>query len=222
MADENKEGQQQGQQQPKTYTQEEFDSLQQQMQNLQTQLEALKGNRDEVLTEKKKLQQRLQEIEQEGRAQKAGITAEQLEKLRAEVRQDLEKEYAEFKEKAEQLSTENRALKLDNVVKAAMAKSGVRSERIDSLYKLVADEFDLTDDGKPMLKSRPGTVVDKYIAEELIKVYPEWYQGSGSSGGGASKSTGGAGGTRVVTPGDNDAFIANIEGIAKGEVQVAG
>ena len=117
---------------------------------------------------------------------------------------------------------DNRTLRLDSVVKAEMAKAGARSERIDALYKLAADEFDLTDDGKPMLKNRPGIEVSKFVAEDLKKQYPELYNGTGSSGGGAPRSTAGGGGApNTIAADDAEGFIANLEGIAKGAVNVA-
>jgi hypothetical protein len=150
---------------------------------------------DEIRT----LKQRFTELEQQKKAEKAGITSEQLDKMRLEIRADLEREYSPVKARVESLSTENRTLKLDNVVKGVMAKNGVRAERVDALYRLTAHDYDLTDDGQPMVKGRLGTPVDKYVLEDLSKAYPEFYQGSGSSGGGASKSNaGGAGGVRVI------------------------
>jgi len=70
-------------------------------------------------------------------------------------------------------------------------------------------------------KGTPMTIGD--LIDEL-KADPDFarnFEGSGSSGGGASRSTGGAGGRHVVAADDNDAFIANLEAIAKGEVEVA-
>jgi len=46
------------------------------------------------------------------------------------------------------------------------------------------------------------------------------FEGTGSSGGGAVRSAAGGGGRNVVAAGDNDAFLANLEQIAKGEVEV--
>jgi hypothetical protein len=163
----------------------------------------------------------LKELKQSKKAAKAGITGEQLEKLRHEMREDLEKEYSPFKTQAETLAGKVRALQLDNVVKTMMGKNGVRAARVDALFKLTADQFDLTDDGELMLKDSPGKDPEKFIAESLPEMWPEFYEGSGSSGGGASKSAGGAGGRpRTITKGDNDAFIANLEGIADGSVTV--
>ena len=80
----------------------------------------------------------------------------------------------------------------------------------------------MTEDGKPMLRSSPGIEVNKYVADELRKEYPEFYNGSGSSGGGASKSSaaGGGGNPRTIAATDRSSFLANVEKIAKGEVQV--
>ena len=218
--------------QEKTYTAEEYAAL-------VAEKEALTAKRDELLTETKKAKDRLKafdgvdpeefrtlkaklaEIETNEKAGKAGITNAELEKLRAEVRQSLEGEYSPFRTRADELAKENRALKLDNVVKQEMAKAGVLSARIDSLFRLTADRYELTDDGAPMLKDRAGVEVAKYIKDDLVKEYPEWFEGSGASGGGASKSAAGGGGTtRVVSGGDNNAMLANLEGIAKGTVQV--
>lgn len=51
--------------------------------------------------------------------------------------------------------------------------------------------------------------------------YAPAFRGTGSSGGGASRSAGGASGARVIPAGDNAALIANLEGVAKGTTQVA-
>ena len=166
------------------------------------------------------LKAKIAELEQAKKAEKAGITSEELQRMRGEVRGDLERDYADIKTRAETLAKENRSLKLDNVVKGIMAKSGVRAERVDALFRLAGDQFDLTDDGQPMLRERPGTPVEKYVAEELSKAYPEFYQGTGSSGGGAPKSAGGAGHVRSIAAGDMKSFLANVEGIAKGDVRV--
>lgn len=215
-----------------TITPEQFEAL-------QSEIQSLKANRDEILSEKKKLGERLKaldgidpeehkslkqkmaDLETQAKAKKEGISSEQLEKLRKEVRDSLETEFSPFKQQAEQLAKENRALKLDNVVKVAMGKAGARSDRIDSLYKLTSDRFDLTDDGKPMVRESPGVEVDKYIGDVILKEYAEWFSGTGSSGGGASKSSGGTGGgNRVVSWSDTQAISNDLEGVASGKTVV--
>lgn len=217
----------------KTYTQDEVDAL------IRERNEALEAKRDEILgelkaardklkaydgvdaDEHKALKAKVADLEHKQKADKAGITSDQLEKLRADIREDLEREYADIVSERDSLSSEVRGLRLDSVVKAEMGKAGVRPERIDALFRLNADAFDLTDDGSPMLKDRPGIGIDKYVAEDLKKLYPEFYQGSGSSGGGASKSAAGGGGAKQITYGDQKAFSDNLEAIARGEVEVA-
>ena len=216
----------------KTFTEEQYNAM-------VAERDALLGKNNELLTETKTVKTKLKafeglapdearaaltelaELKSQKKAEQAGITAEQLTKLRNEARAELEKEYQPFRSQAEELARENRTLKLDNVVKQQMGKGGVRAERLDALFRLTADAFDLTDDGKPMVKSQPTLEVEKYITQELSKEYPEFFNGSGSSGGGASKSAaGGSGVVRTVPAGDNAAFLANLEGIAKGSVAV--
>lgn len=221
---------------PKTYTQEELDA------QVQERLAAAKADGDTAFAklweEAKQAKQRLKDfdgvdpveykslkdkvtsLEQQQKAEKAGITSEELTRLRTEVRADLEREYQPHITKAEKLAIENRGLKLDSVVKGQMSKAGVRAERIDALYRLTADEYDLTDDGTPMIKNRMGTPVEKFVSEELVKQYPEFFNGTGSSGGGATKTNAGGGGAKVIAAGDNKAFIANLDNIASGKATV--
>lgn len=159
------------------------------------------------------------ELEQQKKAEKVGITSEQLEKMRNDIRQDLEKDYSPFKSKAETLAAENRGLKLDTKVKDFMGKNGVRAERIDALFRLTGDQYDLTEDGAPILKGRMGTPIEKFIAEDLSKQYPEFFVGTGSSGSGASKSTAGGQGGKVVSNDGSD-FLKNVAAISKGEMTV--
>ena len=165
---------------------------------------------------------RLAQVELESKAGKVGLNSEQLNKMREEIRADLSREYEPFKTQAESLRGEVRALRLDNVVKSEMAKNGVRGERVDALFRLSRDDFDLTDDGVPIVANRPGTELGKYIVGDLATAYPEFFEGVGSSGGGASRPSGGAPtGARSIAANDADAFLANLEGIAKGTVTVS-
>lgn len=224
----------------KTFTQEEVDAL------LQEKLADAKAGNDKAFSElweeakqakakarafdgldpeaAKNALAELTSLKQQKKAEKAGISSEQLAEIRNAVRADLEKDYAPRLAMADKLAGENRTLKLDNVVKNMMGKAEARAERIDALYRLTSDRYDLTDDGKPMLKDRMGTPVEKYIAEDLRKEYPEFFQGTGSSGGGASKSNGGAGGVagRIAAPVGGrfgDDFMRNLEAAAKGNAE---
>jgi len=218
-----------GQDSPKTFTQEELDAA------ITERNKALEKKRDELLSEAKaakdatrqreeelaKLQTKIAEMEQEQEAKKVGITSEQLDKMRAEAQANLEKQYGPLKQQLEDAQREVRELRLDNVVKGAMSKAGVRAERIDALYRLTSDRYDLTDDGKPMLKDDPGTPIDTHIKDEVSKEFPEFFEGTGSSGGGAPKSvSSGIGRVKKIAADDGSAFMSNLEAIAKGEVEV--
>ena len=163
---------------------------------------------------------KLKELETAAKAGELDVGKDQLEAIRKDVISDLEGEYLPLKADNETLKGGLRELQLDNQVKIIMAKQGVRAERIDTLFRLAADKFDLDDDGEPMLAGHPGKDVPKYITEVLGEEYPEFWPSSGSSGGGASKSTGGAGGQRSIALSDKDAISANLEDIASGKVTV--
>lgn len=180
-------------------------------------LERFKGiDPDEV----RSMQTKLQELEHQSKASEAGITNEQLKTLRAEIRKDLEKEYSGLQGEVESLRADNRGLRLDSVVKDEMSKAGVRAERIDALFRLNSDKFDLTDDGVPFIKERPGAEIAKFVAEDLRKEFPEFYNGSGASGGGASKSSGGVGQHGKIAASDKEALSHNLEKIASGDIEV--
>lgn len=220
-----------------TYTQDQLDAA------IAEANKALEAKRDELLNEVKTLKrkydgidpdeyrqvaQRLSELEQQKKADQAGLTSEELAKLRQDVAADIRKQFEADPDAgieafpwARELANENRSLKLDSVVKAEMAKGGARAERIDALFKLTQDRFQLTSDGKPVLRDHPATELSKYVADELRTEYPEFYNGSGSSGGGASKSNASGGGfSHKIAADDGDAFLKNLEQIASGDVEV--
>lgn len=219
----------------KTYTQEELDAI---IAERVGEVDGLKANTkkalDEVKAARAKLaaydgldpdeakswKTKLTELEQQRKADAAGITAETLAKMRQETAAEFDKKFGPVVEENAKLKTEIRGLRLDDRVKAHMGKAGVRAERIDALYRLTSDRFDLTDDNEPMLKGSTKEV-PKYIAEELVKEYPEFFAGSGSSGGGATKSAGGAGRTEPIRISNDPAsLLANIDALAKGDVTV--
>lgn len=222
-----------------TYTQSELEA------KIQEANAGLEANRDKILEELKtvkanlrkydgvdpdeikQLREQLSELQEQSKAEKAGLTGEDLAKLRADVEKNLIERFAKDRDLglqtfdwARELATENRGLKLDTKVKAEMAKGGARSERIDALFRLTEDRFSLTDDGQPMLKDNPGLEIGEYVASTLKQEYPEFYNGSGSTGGGASKSNAGGVGTKTIARDDQAAFLANVDKIASGEIEV--
>lgn len=175
------------------------DELLSELKTAQKQLKALDGiDPEEVRT----LRERMAELETERKAGEAKISAEQLKEIRGQVEAELEKRYGPLREENDHLKADNRRLRLDDRVKSVMAKARARPERIDALYKLTGEAFDLTEDGEPMVADSPGASVEEFIADEVAKQYPEFFEGSGSSGGGASKSVGGAGGAKHIAADD--------------------
>lgn len=144
--------------------------------------------REKAEKDRKALEKKQEQDKKDADRRGAGLTDDQLKKIRDEVKAELEGEY---KPKLDELATAQkdiRTLRLDNAVKALMGKKevGVRGERHDTLWKLVADDFDLTEDGKPFVKAKPGTPVEKYLGDTVKGLYPEFFEGSKASGGGAS------------------------------------
>lgn len=152
--------------------------------------EALKAERAradaaEKLT--KKIAKDLKDLQTAAKANEAGLTDEQVKTLRAELKAEVEAEYAEKLKLAERvpvLEQENRSLKLDHHIKQMAIDAGFLGTKADDYYKLHGDEFDLTADGKPMVKGKPGADVKKHI-ETHKALRPEWVQGSQAGGGGA-------------------------------------
>lgn len=183
---------------------------------------------DELRKQLGELQSKMQDLEQQSKAKELNLPDEKLQEMRHKIRADVEREYSPLKEQLEQLTNtlgerdgRIRELTLDNRVKEMMGKAGARAERVNDLFRLTGDRFDLTEDDAVILRDSRETPLDRYFKETLSKEYPEFWNGSGSSGGGASKSSGGAAGaTRTIAAGDRKAFMSNLEAIAKGEVEV--
>jgi hypothetical protein len=131
----------------------------------------------------KDAQVRLEELETASKARNAGLSDDKLAELRAE----LEKKLAPERERADKAEARLRALQLDGALKSLMATSGVRAERIDTLWRLIGSEYDLTDGGTPILKADPTADVAKSLASR-VKEYPEFFAAPAAAGGGSSRS----------------------------------
>lgn len=143
-------------------------------------------------------ERRAQDAATAAEAKGAGIDSEKLAELREKIRNDVRAEFdvqlREKEEKIEELegvARENRTLKLDNAVKKVFADNGVRPERTDTLFRLAEEEFDLTEDGKPVLKNHPGKALEVFVKDDLKKQYPEFYRGTQADGGGVGGHIGG-------------------------------
>lgn len=125
--------------------------------------------------------------EARAKATASGMTAEAqkelYDKIDANVRAEVETKYADY----ETVKKENRDFKLKNVVVEMFRVAGANPKRNEDFWKLYSDEFDLTSDGKPMVKSEPGKDVLKQV-QAITKARPEWMMGTKASGGGAGGS----------------------------------
>lgn len=116
------------------------------------------------------------------RANAAGMTEKELKELYDSIEANVRAEYEPKLKDAEKLASENRSLKLDTKVKALFKDGGALSGKIDDFWKLHGDEFDLTADGKPMVKNEPGKDVARHV-QAILKTRTEWVQGTKASGG---------------------------------------
>jgi hypothetical protein len=114
----------------------------------------------------------------------AGMTEEEFRKRYSSIEENIRKEYEPKVKEAEQLAAENRALKLTNVVRQMFKDTGAAKGRESDFWKLHGDEFDLSADGKPIVRAEPGKDVAKHVGA-ICKQRPEWMQGTRATGGGA-------------------------------------
>lgn len=178
---------------------------------------ALQKERDARKAEskaRKELENRLAELEQERTAEKIGVTSERL----AEIRAAAEAKFKADLEERDRLRVEVRGLKLDGTVKSMLVKSDVVDP--DAAWKLFRDQFDLTDDGKPIVTADPTTDIEQYIGGTLRQQYPYMFRGTQADGGSARGNRGTNTATRTIQSGDTKAFLANLDKIVAGEVEV--
>lgn len=139
----------------------------------------------------------LEKLRNEKRAAAVGVSAEELEKIRADAKGEAAEEYKARLAEAEEAKREVRVLRLDNAVKAMAAKAGILADHLGDFWKLYGEEFDLSEDRKPLVKGRLGVEVEKHVAE-LVKKQPGWLQGTRATGGGAGGMMGAGGGAGGV------------------------
>jgi len=112
----------------------------------------------------------------------AGMTEEQLKKIYDSIEANVRAEYEPKIAEAEKHKAEIRALKLDSKVKQLFKDGGALDGKVGDFWKLHGDEFDLTADGKPMVKNEPGKDVARHV-QSILKTRQEWVQGTKATGG---------------------------------------
>ncbi len=225
---------------PKQYTDEELQAL------FDEREKGLKANRDEALREAKKAKEALRGFDgvdpEDYRALKAA--AEEAERKKAAADGDFkrleEQLVARHKQEAEKYQAREAKLRaaLDKrlvqaELTAAIARAKGNAELLlphaerfvrvketdEDFLAYVADEK-----GNPLVADGAGTPMtfDMLVTEKLMPRFPAAFEGTGASGGGASRSAGGVGGSaRTIAADDSAAFLANLADIAKGTVKVA-
>lgn len=225
---------------PKTYTEDEYNAM-------IAERDALKANRDEVLKEAKSAKEKLKNYDGvdpvEFKRLKDEAAAAEAKKLAAEGDFNALKKQLVDAHTVELAAKDTRAGKLEkslnkHLVEAKLAAALAKADADPSMIGLLMlegqrhvrvretddgfEEYVSDDAGNPRVADGKGTAmdVDTFVAQTLKTTYPGAFKGTGSSGGGASKSNAGGGGAKTVAVGDDAAFLANLDGIAKGEVVV--
>lgn len=146
----------------------------------------LKSALERQKEEARQAKARAKELEELQKAKAAGITDEQLAKLR----QEIAAEKAPLEEKVTRYEQELRSLKLDSRIKSMLGEAGANPARLDALLKLTLERFDLNDSGTPIVKDQPTADLKKYIGEKIAAEYPELFLSKQKGGTGASGSGG--------------------------------
>jgi hypothetical protein len=223
----------------KTYTQAEVDAI------IAEQVAGMKSKTDQLLTETKRAKEALKNYDGVDpiKYRELQAAAETAERNRAAAEGDfkslekqlVERHTSELQGRDTKIGKLSKALERRLVdaelTRAIASKKGepdlllpyarqfVRVRETDDDFEgFVSDER-----GNPMVSDGKGTPMDfgSFVEHHLMTKFPRAFEGTGSSGGGAPKSTAGGGGNpKSITAGDNSAFISNLEAIAQGKVDV--
>jgi len=152
---------------------------------LQTALDSERTKREAAEALAKKVANDLKRLEAERKAATHGLTAEELEKIRVEASAEAEGKLAAKEKELEAERTANRQKDIGSAFKSLAGDTKFLAAKLDDLFRLHGDEYDLTQDGKLMVKGKPGIDPKKHM-EGLAKTRPEWVEGTKAAGGGAA------------------------------------
>lgn len=206
-------------------------------------VEGLRGNRDEILKEKKKLEKKLAEFGEltpeeakqlkdfrESEAERKAKEAGEFEKLKTQL---VEKHTKELEKRDGAIAKRDKAL--DRYIRRAAALQAIgENEGTDLLLPHVLERLKLvekddeyvvvvtTEAGDAMVDTKGVAVPPKDFVASLktIDKYKGGFKGTGASGSGAENRPNAASGAAVVGKGDLVGFGQNLEGIAKGTTVV--
>lgn len=227
----------------KTYTEEDLERI------VRERNKGLEANRDEVLGELKALKDRLKRYEDVDPEKYQDLVEFKRERERMEAKEvgdwdareeQVRKEMAaqaakEKKQLEERLATLEDALEHQLIESVAVSAINEHKGSVKVLLPHVRSRVKMKEkDGKftaavvdakgnPRIGDAEGNPMSIGQFVEELKQDPDFarnFDGSGSSGGGASRSTGSAGGKQRIAADDSDAFIQNVEKVASGEMEV--
>ena len=227
---------------PQTYTQEQVDAMV--AERLAAETEGLQKSQKQLLAEAKAAKAALKSYEgiDPDEHKRLKTAAEEAERKKAAAEGDfeslkkqlVEKHGTEISAKDAQIAKRQTALE-KRLVQAELTAAIVRHKGDPDLLlphgakfvrtREIENDFEafvVDEAGQPRFADGKGTPMtfDDLVTQVLIPKYPRAFDGTGSSGGGASKSAASGGGPRVISAGDNAAFLANLPKIASGEVVV--
>jgi hypothetical protein len=139
-----------------------------------------------------------------------------------------DKQLKTLDEDKRKLGIQLEGLLIDNAVRDASAKSGVRAGAVDDVLLRARQVFKVVDgkavafDGDKQLFGATGDplTVPEYISTKLSEAAPHLFEPS--QGGGAKKAEGNSGGASgKIGRGDEKGFLTNLADIASGKKQVA-
>jgi hypothetical protein len=224
------------------FTKEEVDAM------LAEQVGGLKANRDEALKELKSARAALKNYEgvdpTEFKALKEAAAEAERKKAAAEGDfKSLEKQLID-RHTQELSAKDKRAAKLQSalekrLVDAKLATALAKADADPAMLELLQlagrrairvreteddfEEYVADAQGNPLIADGKGTPmdVDTYVQQTLKAQYPGAFKGTGSSGGGATRSAGGASGAvRSIASTNSPDFLSNLADIASGKTKV--
>ncbi len=149
----------------------------------------LKSAHEAQKTKNRELADKLRELERKLKGAKDGLTDEEIAARRAEI----DAEVNPLREQLTQAQQQLRSLRLDGNVKKMLADAGANPKRLDALFRLLSDRFDLSESGTPILKDKPTADLAQYLKNDVAKEYPELYLSTAKGGADMPGNNGGNG-----------------------------
>lgn len=229
-----------------TFTKEQVDALV--AERLAAETEGLKGNQKKLLDDLKAAQRTLKNYEgvDPEKAREALSKLEELEHKKAAAEGDFSKlrEQMVAKHQSELDGRDKRVKKFESALTRRLTTDELRKaltgKALPEYQELLVEhgakflKVNETDDdfeyvihdgkGNALVADGKGTpmTIDQFVDQTLKTKYPGAFAGSGSSGGGATRSTGGASGRApaVIANTNSPEFLQNLDRIRKGEAKV--